>query len=586
MNSKKLSRSTILLAITTLLIALLNITGCSESSSDPNTLAVSDIAPNDAPIGTPLYSTVESNTTNRYKFAAVAGTKYMIEIKLGTLTNIKVSLYNNNGKEISSNIINNMRDLNSNNSSNFTAVCKISLTCDESGEYFITVEGVNESDNGTYTLQVVGDTGTNDHDGDGYTYNDGDCNDNDATVYPGATEVCGDKIRQNCRLATANESCVTYYRDQDGDGHGDPNESTVASSAPSGYVTNSTDCDDNDASKNPDITEICADGIDQDCDGVVDNGCEGYVADSAAPETTIVTGPDAIVSTTNSATFTFSATDDISAAAGILYSYKLETTTTTTQLGDFPWLLSNNTYSAWSSDTSATFSNLADGAYTFYVKSKDEADNEDATPATQSFTINYTVISSDTEAPRTVIESGPPANLLVIGSDSVKFTFSGVDDTTDTANLVYSYLLKGLTTKWSDYSSETSVSYSGLDDGDYIFKVKAKDEAGNSDSSSATRSFGIVIAPETTITAGPAAGSTVGSGATVTFSYIGTDNTTPVNQLVYAHKLNDGTWSSWSLETSGAYTVSTPGNYTFYVKVRDKWGNADESPAERSFVVK
>ena len=37
-----------------------------------------------------------------------------------------------------------------------------------------------------------------DNDGDGFTENQGYCNDNDPTIYPGATEICDDGIDQDC----------------------------------------------------------------------------------------------------------------------------------------------------------------------------------------------------------------------------------------------------------------------------------------------------------------------------------------------------------------------------------------------------
>jgi len=76
-----------------------------------------------------------------------------------------------------------------------------------------------------------------------------DCSDADASFYPGAPDVCGDGLLQNCNTDTP---CSA---DLDGDG----------------YNSMDGDCDDDASAIHPGAVEIC-DGLDNDCDGLVDEG--------------------------------------------------------------------------------------------------------------------------------------------------------------------------------------------------------------------------------------------------------------------------------------------------------------------------
>ncbi len=91
-----------------------------------------------------------------------------------------------------------------------------------------------------------------DDDGDGYTEDQGDCDDGDATVHPNAAEICGDGVDRDCSGDADDGS-----QDFDSDGFIDA------------ACTGGVDCDDGDAAINPDALDDC-DGMDDDCDGDVD----------------------------------------------------------------------------------------------------------------------------------------------------------------------------------------------------------------------------------------------------------------------------------------------------------------------------
>ena len=100
-----------------------------------------------------------------------------------------------------------------------------------------------------------------DDDGDGFSENQGDCDDNDFAIYPSAEEFCGDG-KDNDQDGVVDEDCPTCT-DADGDGY----------FAETGCGT-AVDCNDHDPNIHPNYgIPDCGDGVDNDCDGLIDEDC-------------------------------------------------------------------------------------------------------------------------------------------------------------------------------------------------------------------------------------------------------------------------------------------------------------------------
>ena len=130
------------------------------------------------------------------------------------------------------------------------------------------------------------DPNTLDMDEDGYSVNDGDCDDENSSISPDVVEEC-DGVDNNCDGEIDEIDAfgsTTHYYDEDGDGYGDAQSSVKACAETLGIVANNDDCDDTEIGAYPGAPEYC-DGIDNSCDGVIDEyAVDGFVAYPDADE--------------------------------------------------------------------------------------------------------------------------------------------------------------------------------------------------------------------------------------------------------------------------------------------------------------
>lgn len=267
-----------------------------------------------------------------------------------------------------------------------------------------------------------------------------------------------------------------------------------------------------------------------------------------APGTTVVSGPSGFTGET-SPSFTFGSDD-----ADATFECRL----------DGPGAAEG----AWTACTSTTsWSDLADGSYTFSARAKNAAGTVDPTPATRTFTV-------DTTAPQTMIDSGPSG---LTNDGSPPFAFSATED-----GSTFQCRLDGPGTAEGTWASCTSpASHVDLAEGSYTFSVRAADATGNGDATAATRSFTVdTTTPETTITSGPS-GATNDAGPT--FEFTSSESGSLFACRVDGPGLLQGRFGPCA--SPKTYSELDDGSYTLSVLTRDAAGNEDPTPATRSFTV-
>jgi hypothetical protein len=272
-------------------------------------------------------------------------------------------------------------------------------------------------------------------------------------------------------------------------------------------------------------------------------------SDTTAPETTVDSGPSGTVSST-SASFSFSSTE-----TGSNFECKLDT----------------GSFEACTSPTSLT--NLSDGSHTFQVRATDVAGNTDATPASQTWTV-------DTIAPGAPAISSPADNS---SNNDGNVTVSGTAEANSTVELFDGTTSKGTTQ--ADASGGWSKALSGVADGSHTYTAKATDAAGNTSAASNSRTVLVqtadTTAPETTAPVrGLVTNSTISkqgaSAVLVELTWSGTDNDA-VASYELQRSTNGGAYVGVKLPSATATSFTDrlePGNsYQFRVRAKDRSGN-------------
>jgi hypothetical protein len=213
-----------------------------------------------------------------------------------------------------------------------------------------------------------------------------------------------------------------------------------------------------------------------------------------------------------------------------------------------------------------------DGVYTVSARAVDSSGRLSAADSVS--------ITIDNTAPEVTV-GGPDEQTFGPGSTQT-WTLSASDQTSGVASLQCSVGQSGAPPVFGACSGPASHSVTGLGGGKYAFAVRVTDGAGNT--FERFRQFSIdATPPDTTITGGPEEGSSTAS-PTASFNYDSSEIESSFSCRLYPSGSAPPAFESCGWKSHGPF-VFTAGTWVFEVLAVDQYGNADPSPARRTFTV-
>jgi hypothetical protein len=258
-----------------------------------------------------------------------------------------------------------------------------------------------------------------------------------------------------------------------------------------------------------------------------------FTVDTQAPDTTITSSPPA-TSSSNSATFAFSSSE-----SGVAYECSLD-----------------GAAFVPCSDP-ATFTGLSNGSHTLSVRAVDAAGNIDASPATDTWTV-------DTTSTALQITSPADGSAVNTGSPTVTGTATGVAVVVTVDGVVVCAAATVTNGQWSCPTT-------GLTDGTHVIGVADPLGLG-----AATATFTVdTHAPDTTITSGPPAQT---SSPSASFQFASSEPGS-----TFECSLDGAAFAPCSPALTLAGLAA--GSHTLLVRATDGAGNTDSTPASQTWTV-